>query len=205
MARSEFIVYFCLFLCAGWELALESGMEKPHSDPLNDQNEPGEQLSLEQTRVLAEGGDAEAQFSMGLSLTMEDDGPDYVEAAKWYSKAADQNHPLAQFNLGIMHARGQGMARDAARSLFWLGRAARLGDAGAQFELGMRRNRNSMDENSVSGCETRIEAYKWLLLAAGQGYGAAANGCEFVAMDMTHADVIEGRRRAASFVPGPTQ
>src|SRR5262249_31909004 len=157
-------------------------VEKPHSDHSDNQNEPAEQISLEQTRVLAEGGDAEAQFGMGLRLIIGDEGPDYAQAAQWYSKAANQNHPLAQFNLGIMYARGKGRARDPARSLLWLGRAARLGDAGAQFELGMRRNRNSMDESSVPACETRIEAYKWLLLAAGQGYGAAANGCEFVAM-----------------------
>jgi TPR repeat protein len=180
-------------------------MEKPYFDHSDNQNEPAEQISLEQTRVLAEGGDAEAQFSMGFRLTIEDEGPAYAQAAQWYSKAAHQNHPLAQFNLGIMYARGQGMARDSSRSLLWLGRAAQLGDAGAQFELGMRRNRDSMGQNSVLGCETRVEAYKWLLLAAGQGYRAAANGCEFVAMGMTHEDVLEGRRRAASFVAGPTQ
>jgi TPR repeat protein len=32
-----------------------------------------------------------------------------VEAIKWYRKAADQQHAVAQFSLGIMCANGEGV------------------------------------------------------------------------------------------------
>ena len=37
-------------------------------------------------------------------------------------------------------------------------------------------------------------------LAADQGYGESAIGCECVAMGMTHIGVTEAKRRAAAFV-----
>src|ERR1051325_3734785 len=80
----------------------------------------------------AERGDADAQFSLGLKFSSGGGVPDYTQAAHWYLKAAEQNHALAQFNLGIMCARGQGARADQAQSMMWIDRAACLGDAGAQ-------------------------------------------------------------------------
>jgi TPR repeat protein len=34
---------------------------------------------------------------------------DDAEAARWYRLAADQGHAPAQFNLGLMHATGEGV------------------------------------------------------------------------------------------------
>ena len=33
-----------------------------------------------------------------------------VEAARWFRRAADQGMPVAQLNLGLMHAAGNGVA-----------------------------------------------------------------------------------------------
>lgn len=45
--------------------------------------------------------DAEAQFNMGLKLANGDGvTQDYAEAEKWFQKAAQQGHPLAQYYLG---------------------------------------------------------------------------------------------------------
>ena len=53
---------------------------------------------LESTRKAAEQGDAEAQFSLGVCYA---NGRDVqradAEALKWYRRAADQDHVLAQF------------------------------------------------------------------------------------------------------------
>ncbi len=37
---------------------------------------------------------------------------DYVEAVKWYRKAAEQNHAVAQVNLGVCYANGNGVVKD---------------------------------------------------------------------------------------------
>jgi TPR repeat protein len=152
--------------------------------------------------ALAQEGNAEAQFGIGLRYANTGTASDYLKAAQWYLKAAEQSHPMAQFNLSVMYFKGQGVPRDKTLSLMWMGKAAQLGDAGAQYELGMRQHRLSLDLEPEGGLELRIEAYKWLQLAALQGYGESGVGCETVAMDMTHSGVVEGKRRAEIFVAG---
>ena len=172
-------------------------MDKP-SYELSD-NQP-EVVSSETTEALATRGDADAQFSVGFRLATDGKAPDYAQAANWYLKAANQNHALAQFNLGVMYGSGQGVLRDHAQSMMWLRKSAQLGDAGAQYTLGLQQNRVSMGEAPEAAGESRIEAYKWLQLAAAQGYRDSAAGCDLVAMRMTREGVIEGRRRATAFV-----
>ena len=70
---------------------------------------------------------------------------DYAQAARWYLKAADQSHSLAQFNLAIMYAAGQGVPRDESKSMGWMQKAADLGDAGAQYHIGLKHHRASLD------------------------------------------------------------
>ena len=36
---------------------------------------------------------------------------DDAEAVRWYRLAAEQGHASAQFNLGVMYARGEGVFR----------------------------------------------------------------------------------------------
>ena len=71
----------------------------------------------ETTETRAGHGDAEAQFSLGVKFARQGATQDYAQAAHWYLKAADQSHSLAQFNLGIMYAAGQGVPRDEAKSM----------------------------------------------------------------------------------------
>jgi len=124
----------------------------------------------------------------------------YLLAAEWYRRAAEQGHALAQFNLGVMYYRGQGFVRNRELSTFWITKAARGGDCGAQYMLGMDQNRRSLDEKSEEALELRVEAYKWLSLAAAQGYAESAAGCDLVAMGMNMETVREGKRRAEAFV-----
>jgi uncharacterized protein len=157
--------------------------------------------AVDTTETKAGQGDAEAQFSLGLRFAQEGAAQDYAQAMLWYQKAADQSHSLAQFNLGIMYAAGQGVPRDAAQSRVWMQRSADLGDAGAQHNMGMFLHRASLDGLPEAAPESRIQAYKWLQLAAAQGYRGSAAAAGFVTLNMTRQDVAEGGRRAAAFVP----
>jgi TPR repeat protein len=47
--------------------------------------------------------------------------------------------------------------------------------------------------------ESKIEAYKWLHLAAAQGFQGSEAACETVALVMTREEVADGNRRAAAF------
>ena len=78
---------------------------------------------------LAELGDAEAQYNLGV---MHDEGAgmeqDLAAAAGWYRKAAEQGFMDAQTNLGIMYFHGQGVEHDLAEAARWFGQAAGQGD-----------------------------------------------------------------------------
>jgi TPR repeat protein len=80
---------------------------------------------------LAEGGDREAQTYVGeiYERGVGGEPPRYAQAALWYRKAADQGHPRAMINLGFLHEKGLGVARDPAAALALYRRAAGLGEA----------------------------------------------------------------------------
>jgi TPR repeat protein len=160
-----------------------------------------QKLAVETTETRAGHGDAEAQFSLGVKFARDGAAQDYAQAAEWYLKAADQSHSLAQFNLGIMYASGQGVPRDEAKSRVWMQKAADLGDAGAQYNIGMKHHRASLDGLPEAAPESRIQAYKWLQLSAAQGYRGSEAAWAFVALAMTREDVADGGRRIAAFVP----
>ena len=60
----------------------------------------------------------------------------YEEAARWYSKAADQGHFPAQCNLGVMFEGGYGVKQNDAEAAHWYRKAANQGGAYAQSSLG---------------------------------------------------------------------
>lgn len=154
----------------------------------------------ESVEVLAERGDVEAQFSLGLKYANAA-GPalDYAQAVRWYLKAAEQGHALAQFNLGVMYAEGQGLHPNKGQSLFWFERAAHLGDAAAQYHLGIIHHRASLERFPANASESRIEAYKWLQLSDDQGYRGSDMARGLVNLQMSSEEVAEGNRRAADF------
>lgn len=153
------------------------------------------------TQSKADLGDAEAQFSLGVLYSVAEGGrQDLPQAARWYRQAADQHHPLAEFNLGLMFTEGQGVPRDEATAVNWMRRAAEHGDPGAQYNLGTRCHRASLSKREADAAESRIEAYKWLWLAAAQGYKDSMTSCAGLSLVMTRAELAEGTHRAERFV-----
>jgi TPR repeat protein len=56
---------------------------------------------------------------------------------KWYRQAAAQGDAVAQYNLGIMYAKGEGVPRDDVEAVKWYQQVAARGYAGAQYSLGV--------------------------------------------------------------------
>ena len=154
---------------------------------------------LKTTQAAADRGDADAQFSMGIYYANLH-AHDYPQASHWFLQAAMQNHSLAQFNLGVMCALGQGIQKDDAKALQWFQKAADQGDSGAQFYLGNIHQRCSFGVSTASATESRIEAYKWFHIAAAQGYFGAQTAYETLTKSMSTIDVADGDRRASAFV-----
>ena len=61
---------------------------------------------------------------------------DYVEAVKWYQKAAEQGHASAQYSLGYMYSNGNGVTKDYTEAVKWYRKAADQGNTGAMNNLG---------------------------------------------------------------------
>lgn len=157
-------------------------------------------VAPESNQTLADQGNAEAQFSLGLNFANGvGTAQDFAQAATWYRKAAEQSHPMAQFNLGLMYAAGQGLPRDPAKSLIWMQKAADLGDAGAQYNLGQTHQRASLRGTPAHISTERVAAYKWFRLAADQGYAGSEAACEMLNLKMSREDVTEGSRSVAAF------
>ena len=90
------------------------------------------ETALEEWRVLAEAGDAEAQVALaGLYLAGEGTAADPAAAFQWYRRAAEAGHPVAQLNLGDLYRRGAGTPRDLVAAYVWFALAADQGRAWA--------------------------------------------------------------------------
>jgi len=88
---------------------------------------------------------------------------DYVSAARLWQALADRGDARAQYNLGFLHANGQGVGKDLGRAVEWYTRAAEQGFAAAQFNLGV------LYSNDEGLSPDFAAALKWYRAAAGQG------------------------------------
>jgi TPR repeat protein len=62
------------------------------------------------------------------------------EAAQWFSKAAQLDHPGAEYQLGMMYIRGRGgIPKDEGVGLQWLEKSAAQGHEDAKKEVAKRR------------------------------------------------------------------
>ena len=95
-----------------------------------------EMTEFEQTKQLAEQGDADAQNRLGLMYA---NGTgvekDYSEVVRWWTKAAEQGNVNAQFNLGIIYDLEFGVKKNQAEAVRWLTKAAEQGHDYAQSWL----------------------------------------------------------------------
>ncbi len=62
---------------------------------------------------------------------------DFARAAALWRRLAELGDADAQFNLGVMHARGQGVRPSLKMAVEWYRRAAHQGHAAAQYNLGV--------------------------------------------------------------------
>ena len=84
---------------------------------------------------------------------------DYVEAIKWYRRAAGRGDADAEYNLGIMYLNGNGVKKSPSRAIKLLQKSAEQNDISAEKKLG----------KVYSEEPDYDEALKWYRKAAEQG------------------------------------
>ena len=87
---------------------------------------------LADLRALAEAGDIEAQYNLGVYAAGRGVSQDAAEAVTWFRRAAEQGHAGAQFTLGVMYAAGEGVPEDDVEAVAWFRRAAEQGSRPAR-------------------------------------------------------------------------
>jgi TPR repeat protein len=124
--------------------------------------------AAKELRPLAERGDAEAQYRIGLMFEF---GRGYKEdkaqGIAWLTKAANQGHSAAQQELGVIYTTGDGVPQDDAKAVAWFGKSAAQGNATAQFNLGV------MTAKGAGVKEDIPKALEWFGKAAAQGFAPA--------------------------------
>jgi len=92
--------------------------------------------SPEELRKLADSGDPEAQYLVGIRYaTGANTSPNATEAAKWFQRAAEQNHVPAQARLASYYWSGRGVAKDLSKAYFWGSLALAQGDENSKMLL----------------------------------------------------------------------
>jgi TPR repeat protein len=140
----------------------------------------------------AEKGHADAQCSLGWDyyLGLGDVPQDYVQAAAWFLKAADQGWPGGFVALGYLYENTEGV-KDYTRAAFFYRKAADHGDAEAQTYLG------ALYERGRGVPQDEAQAMAWFRKAADQGFAHAQFRLGFLYADTNDPRAVDWYLRAA--------
>ena len=102
----------------------------------------------------------EYDYSSGSQIWPEE----YSEAARWYMRAAEKGHAVAQHYLAELYVKGRGVPEDYTEAVKWQRKAAEQGYAKAQKALA------EMYEAGIDSFpQDSLEAVKWFKRASVQG------------------------------------
>jgi len=142
----------------------------------------------------AEQGDVEAQYLLALNYKLGLGVPqDYVEARKWFLKAAEQGHADAQFNLGLLYNNGHGVPQDYVEARKWYLKAAEEGHASAQSNLSF------LYLNGQGVPQDFVTAYAWMNIAAAQGNEMAKRSRDLAAANLDPASLVEAQKLSKDY------
>jgi TPR repeat protein len=177
-------------------------------------------------RLAADQGNAGAQVSLGFMFAMEmldaprGDGRPISADRYWrgpspqsdvrfrrgvinrYRLEAEQGHAAAQFYVGGIYRRGQGVLRDETEAARWFRLSAEQGYGDAQFALG------DMHHRGRGVRQDGVEAHMWLSLAAQsfqdpEDRERSVEARDAVARQMTPDQIAAAQRRARRWMPRP--
>ena len=119
---------------------------------------------------------------------------DYATALKEWKPLAEQGDSTAQYNLGVMYRRGDGVIQDYKTAVKWFTKAAEQGDAVAQYNLAL------MYANGQGVTQDYIRAHMWWNIAASQGDKDAMENRDIVEKKMTPVDISKAQQLARECV-----
>lgn len=110
-------------------------------------------------------------------------------------RKAEAGDAVAQYNLGVMYLKGDGVPKDAVQAVSWSRKAAEQGHAGAKYNLGV------MYAKGEGVPKDLVLAYMWVNLAAAQGKEKYKNSRDLLEKAMTSAQIDEAQRLSREWKP----
>ncbi len=178
--------------------------------------------------LVASGGAIAAQdYDKGLAA--HNKGEYAAALSEWRAEAA-QGRAYAQYNLGLMYYKGQGVIQDYKEASRLVGLAAAQGVARAQLDLGMMYSKgqgviqdykeaarlwglaaaqgDANAQYNLGGLyfkgqgviQDNVYSHMWLNIAASSGDADAVNNRDIVAKNMTAADISKAQELARACV-----
>ncbi len=151
---------------AGWGAQVALASEHPYAIT-NSQAEHlakaafhGNIEDLLKLKISARSGNAAAQMWWGGYWK---EKKDYGKAIYWLERAADQEVAQAEYNLGVIYAKGQGVPQNYVKANYWYEKAADQGYAQAEYNLGVAY------DNGYGEAQDYAKAIYWYKKAADQG------------------------------------
>ena len=168
-----------------------------------------------------------ADFQKGLTAASQGD---YATAIKEWTPLAEQGNSYAQYNLGIMYDKGDGVVQNDKTAVKWYTLAAEQGYTLAQYNLGVKYqegvgvvqnyktaakwftlaaeqghtsaqyNLGVMYGNGIGVLQDNIYAHMWFNIAASSGDSKAADNRTIVEKNMTTADISKAQELARQCV-----
>lgn len=159
------------------------------------------------------------EYQYGLGGLIEDD----AEAIKWMRKSALQGTAIAQYNLGLMLANGEGTPKNYAKAMEWLIKSANQGYLEGQTTLGRvyaageitptdhkqaiywlskaARQGDSYAQSELAWSfrfvGNKIGAYSWWSIAVTEGYSFVNKWLNEVESEMTLEQIAQAQALAA--------
>ena len=116
-------------------------------------------------RSLAEKGDAESQFRLGVHYNLGWGVPqDHAEAAEWYRKAAERGFLTAMSYLGEMYVEGKGVPQNFVRAHMWFSLVVEDGrfPPSGLARIARKRHRIAKRMTPAQIAKAKDMALKWL-------------------------------------------
>ena len=128
-----------------------------------------------------------ADFNKGLAAAQ---SGDFATALREWTPLAKQGDADAQFSLGVMYEKGEGVAKDNKAAVKWYTLAAEQGFADAQFNLGV------MYVNGTGVVKDDVYAHLWWSIAASFGDEDASENRDIIAEQMTRVQLKKAKNLA---------
>jgi localization factor PodJL len=193
---------------------------------------PPEGLGTEAFVAAVRAGDPKALFETGLRLMEGAQGaPQPEQAATWFARSAERGFAPAQYSLGTLYEKGNGVTRDTAIARDWYVKAAEQGNVRAMHNLAVlfatgvegksdpvlaaRWFQEAADHGMTdsqynlgilyargAGVEQDLtESYKWFSIVAAAGDADAGTKRDEIAKSLNETQLEEAKAKVASFRP----